>query len=469
LAFVALSVFGMRTSRAKAWVARGERAASGAVPAPAVASLMGIVALSAGTWGGGEYARFFWLPPAEPWGEAPETAEPLFEASGARALATDSTQAYNVVIVIQESVRARSTGPWGGPSPTPALDSLAARGLVVDELLAMTPYTNKTVGALLAGVAPSPKTRLEATRPGGLPAVGLPDLLRPHGYRSAFFTPATLFYERKDRILENLGFDYMAGADEIDPEYDLQYDPRVLGVDDQAVVEPTLEWVASGDEPFLLSLLTLSGHYPYVIAPEAPTWGLSDAELEADYLDAVAYTDRTLGALVDGLDALGVLDSTIIIIVGDHGQAFGEYGLYAHGDGLYQEALHVPGVVVAPGLAPGRARGARQLTDIVPTVLDLLDLRLDNARLPGRSLLTAEDPSREIVSASHHEHMATSWRQGRWKAICRLTCREMEVYDISVDPHETQNVAEQWPLARRDSVGRAMAAWRARAAAAYGL
>lgn len=469
LAFVAFSVVMMRREWARDWVARGERPASGAVPAPAVASLVGVIALSAGTWGGGEYARFFWLPPAEPWGEAPEAVEPLFDATDARALATDSTRALNVVIVIQESVRARSTGPWGGPAPTPALDSLAARGLVVDEMLAMTPYTNKTVGALLSGVVPSPRTRLEATRPGGLPAVGLPDLLRPHGYRSAFFTPATLLYERKDRILENLGFDHMAGADEIDPAYDLQFDPRVLGVDDRAVVQPTLDWVASGDEPFFLSLLTLSGHYPYVIPPEAPVFGLSDAALEADYLDAVAYTDRTLGALVRGLDSLGVMDSTVFIVVGDHGQAFGEHGLYAHGDGLYHEALHVPGVVVAPGLAPGRARGPRQLTDVVPTVLDLLGFQLADARLPGRSLLTPEDPTREIVSASHHEHMATSWRQGRWKAVCRLTCRDMEVYDISADPGETRNVAERWPLARRDSVGRVMAAWRARAAAAYEL
>ena len=463
-ALFVLAVVGlMRQRRVRAWAERGETPhARGAV----LASVVALVAAGAiGGWG--EYARFFWVPPAAPWGPAPEAVRPLFEARDARAVATDSTRRFNVVVVLLESVRAQSTGPWGGPVPTPALDALARRGLVIDEMLAMTPYTNKTVGGLLAGVPPSPRTRLEAVRPGGIPAVGLPDLLRPHGYRSAFMTPALLSFERKDQILANLGFDTAVGAETLGASGG---ETRLFGVDDPAVLAPALAWVAEQSRqrrPFLLSVLTLAGHYPYDVPDGTPRLGLSEDPLEAAYLDAVAHTDQSLGALVAGLDSLGVMDSTVFVVVGDHGQAFGEHGLFAHGDGLYQEALHVPAIVVAPGLAPGHARGPRQLTDIVPTVLDVLGLRLENGRLPGRSLLAPPEAGRALFFASHHEHVATAWRQGRWKAICRLTCGAMEVYDLARDPGETRDLAATWTAARRDSVGRAMAAWRAGVLAAY--
>ena len=465
---VAAHALAMRSTRLRAWASGGAPASSG-VARGAVLAGVGALAL-VGIGGSGEYGRFFWSPPPQPWGEPPEAAAPLFEAREARAVATDSTRRLNVVVVVMESVRADVTGPWGGPVPTPTLDALAARGLVVDEMLAMTPYTNKTIGALFSGVVPSPRTELAAVVPGGLPAVGLPDLLAPHGYASAFVTPALLSYERKDIILDNLGFGTQIGAEVLEAGGAERLERRALGVDDGDLVAPALAWAGEqvrAGRPFVLGVLTLSGHYPYAVPPEAPAPDLGRSPREGAYLRAVAHSDHAIGALLDGLDGLGALDSTAVVVVGDHGQAFGEHGLFAHGDGLYQPALHVPGLVAAPGLAPGRAGGPRQLTDVVPTVLDVLGLRLESARLPGRSLRLPPLAGRELVFASHHEHMATAWRRGDTKAICRLTCDEMEVYDLAADPDETDNLARTWSRAQRDSVGRAMAAWRASAQAAY--
>ncbi|MEM1053927.1 MAG: LTA synthase family protein [Bacteroidota bacterium] len=465
-ALIASIVLFLRSSRVRQWAARGPDAS------PRAAVLLGVVALGLAVpvSANGEYARLVRPLPEAPWGLIPDEVTPAFEARESRAVATDSTRRHNVVLVILESVRARSTGPWGGPVPTPTLDSLAARGLVVDEMLAMTPYTNKTIGAMLSGILPSPETKLRANVPGGLPAVGLPDLLRPHGYRSLFVTPALLRFERKDVILENLGFDDMLGAETLLERGARQLDPRAFGVDDLDPIAPTLDWAEARvreGTPFLLTMLTLTGHYPYAIPPGSPRLGLSEDEDESAYLDAIAHTDRALGALVDGLERMGAMDSTMVLIVGDHGQSFGEHGYFAHGDGLYHEALHVPGIVVAPGVEPGRVRGPRQLTDLVPTVLDGLGLRLEDARLPGRSLLSPPDPDRWLFFGSHHEHVATAARWDRWKAICRWTCDDMEIYDLARDLAEAEDLADAWPQARRDSIGAAMARWRASVRASY--
>ncbi|MEM6326937.1 MAG: sulfatase [Bacteroidota bacterium] len=452
---------------------RRRDAQDGPPPRLSRSMLLGLGSLVLAGLGGrsGEYAWMVRPLPEAPWGPVPASTASAFDARETRAVATDSTQTFNVVVIILESVRAISTGPWGGPVPTPTLDALAARGLVVDEMLAMTPYTNKTIGAMLSGVIPSPETRLRANRPGGLPAVGLPDLLQPHGYRSAFVTPAWLRFERKDVILDNLGYETLLGAEVFTAQGAEQLDRRAFGVDDGDAIAPALEWTAEQvreGHPFLLTLLTLSGHYPYAIPDESPRLAYAaDDEPLVDYLNAVAHTDRAIGDLVDGLDRLGVMDSTLIVVVGDHGQSFGEHGYFAHGDGLYQEALHVPGLVVGPGIAPGRVRGPRQLTDLVPTVADALGLRLEDARLSGRSLLAPPDPDRWLFFASHHEHVATAARWGRWKAVCMWTCRDMEIYDLARDPTEAEDLAATWPQARRDSIGAAMAAWRASVRAAY--
>lgn len=465
-ALVAAVAFVLRRASVRAWADR-QRGASGRTGAMVgVAALALAVPLGAG----GEYARLLERPPAAPWGEVADLPPPAFEARSTEARVTPETRRLNVVLVILESVRAASTGPWGGPAPTPTLDSLAARGLMVEEMLAMTPYTNKTVGAMLSGVVPSPETRLRANVPGGLPAVGLPDLLRPHGYRSLFASPAWLRYERKDVILQNLGFDAMLGAESLRQRGARQLERRALGVDDFDAVRPAIEWADARQRegtPFVLSFLTLSGHYPYVVPPGAPHHALSDDPRRARYLDAVAHSDRALGRLVRGLHAVGAMDSTLLLIVGDHGQAFGEHGLYAHGDGLYQEALHVPALLLGPGISPGRVRGPRQLTDVVPTIADVLGLRLTGARLPGRSLLSPPDPARWLFFASHHEHVATAARWRNWKAVCRWSCERMEIYDLARDPGETNDLAETWPEARRDSIGDAMARWRASVRAAY--
>ena len=118
----------------------------------------------------------------------------------------------NVVVILLESFRSRSLTPYDPTlTTTPFLDSLAQHGLLVDEMYAIVPYTNKSLTPILAGIYPDPSFHVVEADLEVLPGPGLPSLLQPFGYRSAFFTPADLGFERKDRILGHLGFGAMFG------------------------------------------------------------------------------------------------------------------------------------------------------------------------------------------------------------------------------------------------------------------
>src|SRR5262249_29376716 len=150
-----------------------------------------------------------------------------------------------------------------------------------------------------------------------------------------------------------------------------------------------LAWLSRHrDERFFLFLHTYQVHAPYTPPPAydrfsqphpqpppvpgqkpPPQWE-RDHEL---YLGEVLYTDAELTKLLDGLDALGLADATVVTLTADHGEEFGEHGLPGHGKALFEESLHVPLIVRAPGIAPAGARvpALASLIDVVPTALEL--------------------------------------------------------------------------------------------------
>ena len=398
--------------------------------------------------------------------------EPPFDTRGLHLVATDSTRRMNVVMIFMESTRARSTTPYN-PSldTTPFLDTLARQALLAEEMYAVVPYTNKSLTPLLAGIYPYPHRTILAARPGGIPGPGLPELLRPHGYRSAFFTPAALAYERKDQILLNLGFDEIYG-DEVLEAHGLAR-TNYFGYEDQVVIEPSLAWVderVAADEPFFLAYLTLVAHHPYAVPStfERRDYGVDDETLD-DYLNAVRYTDDVVRRLFEGFEARGLLDSTLFIIVGDHGQAFGEHKQRMHPDVIWDEVLHVPALLYNPVLFPERRwiTGARQQIDLLPTVADALGFRLEGGHYPGISMLQPVPPGRILYFSGWDSHVVLAFRQDALKFICRYRRCAMQVFDTWKDPLEAQNIAASLPPERLREARLQLRLWRQRVRQLY--
>ena len=391
--------------------------------------------------------------------------EPPFDTKGLRLVATDSTRRMNVVMIFMESTRARSTTPYN-PSldTTPFLDTLARQALLAEEMYAVVPYTNKSLTPLLAGIYPYPHRTILAARPGGIPGPGLPTLLRPEGYRSAFFTPAQMAYERKDQILYNLGFDDVYGDERLDPNGLAR--TNYFGYEDRVMIEPSLAWVderVAADEPFFLAYLTLVAHHPYSVPPtfERRDYGVDDETLD-DYLNAVRYTDDIVRRLFEGFEARGLLSSTLFIIIGDHGQAFGEHKQRMHPDVIWDEALHVPALLYNPILfpEPGWIPGARQQIDLLPTVADALGYRLEGGHYPGISMLRPVPPGRILYFSGWDSHVVLAYRQDALKFICRYRKCAMQVFDTWNDPLETHNIAASLPPERLHEARLQLRLWR---------
>jgi hypothetical protein len=107
------------------------------------------------------------------------------------------------------------------------------------------------------------------------------------------------------------------------------------------------------------------------------------------YLEELAYDDRELGRLLEGIEQTGGLGKTLVVVSADHGEGFGAHNVYEHGQSAYDEILHIPGVLVAPGLTPGRYDHVLSNRDVVATVLGAFGLvsKIPQAEEFGRSWL----------------------------------------------------------------------------------
>ena len=370
-----------------------------------------------------------------------------FDTRHLRFVPTDSTRHLNVVVVILESVRSRSTTPYEpGLATTPFLNALARQALLVEQMYAVVSYTNKALIPILAGVYPElSRENVEAT-PGAFPAAGLPHLLRPHGYRTAFFTPAKMSFERKDQILHNLGFETIRG----DAAYLKEgfHVTNYFGYEDRVMLAPSMAWideVTARGEPFFLSYLTLSTHHPYETPPTFRKKPFADDPRLNDYLNAMHYTDAFLEDLFDAFARRDLLASTLFVIVGDHGEAFGEHGELLHGDVLWDEAIHTPALLYNPVLFPhaGRIAGNRSQVDVLPTIAEVLGYRIEGGSYPGVSLLQPVPDGRVVYHSARHGNQALALRQDSLKFFYYDRRRPMQVFDIHNDPFERRDLAAQ--------------------------
>ncbi len=394
------------------------------------------------------------------------------DATGIAVVTGGAFEARNVVLVILESVRSRSVTPYDPSLQTmPFLDSLARRGAIVDEMYAVVSYTNKALVPMLAGVYPRPGRQITEAFSGALPGKGLPHLLGSVGYRSAFFTPATLEYERKDSLLANLGFETLYGAEDIPA--DSHPTKEYFGYHDTAALKPAMEWVdetVDKQRPFLLTYLTLTGHHPYD-TPEGFRWNkVPPAAPElASYYRALRYTDEFLRSLILEFDARSLTDNTIFIVIGDHGEAFGEHMEKTHGNVIWDEALHVPCVIWAPGQvqAGERIEGLRHQLDLVPTVIALLGLELSGGTLPGVSLFEPVSRRRTIYHQSLDDQRSMALRRDSLKFLYFYRRRPSRIYLVDRDPLETIDRAHEYSEASIAEMEMELLLWKRMVEASY--
>ena len=148
---------------------------------------------------------------------------------------------------------------------------------------------------------------------------------------------------------------------------------------------------------------------------------------------------------MEGLRARRLFEKTLLVIFGDHGEAFGQHtGNYGHTLFIYEENIRVPYLIVAPGLIRGAIRIQRtaSLIDTAPTILDLLGLPAPED-YQGVSLLA---PRQQMALFYTDYSLALAGlSDGCWKFIGELGSGQSRLFDLVHDANETRNLATQYP------------------------
>ena len=185
--------------------------------------------------------------------------------------------------------------------------------------------------------------------------------------------------------------------------------------------------------------------------------GITDKDyVIAQYDGAIAYMDACIQAIFNALESRGVLDDTIVIFNGDHGETLYDHECWFDHHGLYDVTLHVPLIIRYPRAVPAgkRVSGFNQHKDLVPTILELASIQTD-IQFDGRSLI----PMVEGEVPSHESEFYITectwmrkhgWRTPHWKLIVALEPDfhfkpSVELYNLIEDPDENNNLAETRP------------------------
>ncbi len=380
------------------------------------------------------------LPRLEPEAGAADWRESPFGAATGEDLTAlrGSMAGRNVLLVILESTGAGRLGMYGAsPDPAPNLTALARQAIVFERAYAVYPESIKGLFATLCSKYPAFDSAPEAYA--GVPCAALPRALKSAGYRTALFHSGRFMYLGMSSMIEHRGFDLLEDAGAIGGQVNSSF-----GVDDASTVQRALQWIGSlkRDERFFVTYLPVSGHNPYEVTRPGPFKGRDDF---TRYLNALHEGDEAFGALLDGLRRLGRDGETVVMVFGDHGEAFGEHpGNYAHTLFIQEENVRVPFVIAAPGAiaAPVRVQRLASVVDAAPTILDLLGLPAD-ASHQGSSLL-APRPRMALFFTDY----SIGWlglADGCWKYLHDLDAGRSRLFDVCADPGETRDRAPEFP------------------------
>ena len=296
-------------------------------------------------------------------------------------LAPARTNRPSVLLISLDTLRADHVGATReNRRLTENLDRLAEDGVIFGDVTAPYPSTTASHMSLFTGVYPrvhrvfAPGDRLDPRIP------TLAESLAAEGYRTASITENAM-------IVRGAGF--ARGFDSYVEFSHVEVAEPIGHVAE--VFQRARSWLEQyGHEDFFLFLHTYQVHDPYTPPEEFDRFepegeGVGAADL-AKYAGEVVYTDAEIGRLLDALDELGLGSRTAVFVTSDHGEGFGEHGVFGHRFSLIEEVIRVPLHVRGPGLMAGlEVEAPTSLVDVPATVLEIAGLQA-HGHMQGVSL-----------------------------------------------------------------------------------
>ncbi len=360
-------------------------------------------------------------------------------------LSPQSFSRPNVILITIDTLRADYLGCYGNKRiETPTLDGLAADGTLFERAYCQVPMTPPSHASILTGTYPPAHGVRDFTSTGlraGFPT--LAGLLKKSGYSTAAFVSAYVL----DSVWGlNQGFDLY--YDHFSPREFQGVNPGNVQRKAGETIGQVLAWLSSGVRPpYFLWVHLYDPHHDY--NPPEPFHTRYARDL---YGGEVSYADHELGRLFQALKRRGDYDNSLIIMVSDHGEAFGEHEEYEHGFFIYEATTHVPLIIKIPRSSGSQVRRVKQIVetvDIAPTVLQVArvagdtQVPMQGKGLAGEMLGKAGTPRSSAYTETLYPLRNFGWSdlasytEGALKFIEAPT---PELYDLSADPYEKANL-----------------------------
>lgn len=434
--------------------------------------------------------------------------ERVTEGRALAKLPPAASNAPNVILITLDTVRAESLSLHGYERKTsPQLEKLAQEGAVFNQAIVTASWTLPSHGSMFTGRFYNELGTVGWTKALKTSHPMLAEELGRRGYESAGFAANIAYCTRTYGL--NRGMihyeDYpvslgqMILSSSIGQEITnsssirraIGYYNNLNAKSADVINDDFLNWLSSREKnrPFFAFLNYFDAHEP--LLPPAPfneqfgpidsngtiqfqttgvdftdkhEWSAEDlAKHRNAYDSSIAYLDDRLGVLFNKLAEQGILDNTIVIITSDHGESFGDHGLFGHGNSLYYETLWVPLLVRYPSRVPKGVRIEQpvSLRDLPATVLDLIGDTKGENPFPGKSLGRYWDKKTDESNSDSKQFILSeisgaSWMEA-WSPAAKGKTKSLvadryhyiynedgseELYNLKTDPKELHNLAQ---------------------------
>jgi len=346
---------------------------------------------------------------------------------------------YNVLLITLDTTRADHLGCYGyKPAKTPNLDRLAREGVRFARTYCPAPLTLPAHASIMTGLYPV----VHAVRNNGhyLPSGirTLAEILKGKGYSTAAFVSS---FSVDSRFGLDRGFDVYDDTFQSESPFKTQNAERRA----EETFARFSRWLENnGKNRFFGWVHYYDPHVPY--DPPSPY----KEEFDGDPYDGeIAYMDQYVGAVLERLKGKGILERTIVVIAGDHGEGLGDKVELGHGIFLYEETLRVPLILYSHAVFPRSQLIESQvrLIDVAPTILETIGLKNEAAGMAGQSLIAwlrgKSQKDLDSLVETFYPRENFGWSElvglvsGRWKYI---QSPRPELYDVKKDPGEREDL-----------------------------
>ncbi|HSW59619.1 MAG TPA: sulfatase-like hydrolase/transferase [bacterium] len=341
-----------------------------------------------------------------------------------------------IILIMIESL------PYNKKEKALFFDQISDRSLEFTNFRAFFPGTTRSLISSMCGTYSGTDFSALTRYQPDFKCTSVQQLLSGAGYRTGLFSAVNLTYDDFDKAEMLKYFDLI----EEPATLTKKYKPKKIhgtgnAIEEEIVIDEIISFMKKDKGPFFVYYYVYWTHSPY----EHPFKDIGHLGLEERYDESLKYVSESISKLFAKMKEENLFEETVIIATADHGQAFGQHkGNYTHSNYLYEESIKVPLVIKSPDLPKGQQKVDVNSShfDVPSTILDFAGIGIPDS-WDGQSLISGYYVEKPILLFTRGIIYSDGILDGEWKYIYSPRDKKEEFYNLSADPFERKNLADE--------------------------